>query len=120
MNMHIYSDPDFQRAYVHALWDTLAAYGWENFSSAGRGLIYLHSFYAFPDGRVASQTEYVPAFKVTGEDLARLVDSYDPVGEIVVLFGLTDGSGMPYTFAPAAGQRSPFEAFKMKGTGSKA
>ena len=115
MNAHIYSDPDFQRAYVHALWDTLAAYGWENFSSAGRGLIYLHSFYAFPDGRVASQTEYVPAFKVTGEDLARLVDSYDPVGEIVVLFGLTDGSGMPYTFAPSAGQVSPFEAYKRKG-----
>ena len=112
-----YSDPQFHQAYVNALWATLAAYGWEKFSSLGRGVIYLHSFYTFPDERVASQTEYIIAENVTGEELAQMVREYDPVRAIVVLFGLVDGSGLPYTFVPNPHQPSPFEAFRQKNKG---
>jgi hypothetical protein len=110
--MHDYGNPDFQRAYVNALWNTLAAYGWEKFSAVGKGVIYLHSFYTFPDQRVASQTEYIAAENVTGEELIQMVTDYDPVQAIVVLFGLNDGSGIPYTFVPGPEQLSPFEAFR--------
>jgi hypothetical protein len=112
----MYSDPVFHRAYVNALWHTLAAYGWEKFSSVGRGVIYLHSFYTFPDKRVASQTEYIVAEKVTGVELTQMVQDYDPVGAIVVLFGFGDGSGIPYTFTPGPEQLSPFEAFRQRPT----
>lgn len=109
---HNYQAPEFHRAYVNALWNTLAAYGWEKFSAVGKGVIYLHSFYTFPDQRVASQTEYIIAENVTGEELTRMVNDYDPVQAIVVLFGLNDGSGIPYTFVPGPAQHSPFEAFQ--------
>jgi hypothetical protein len=110
--LHDYSAPEFHHAYVNALWTNLAAYGWEKFSAAGRGVIYLHSFYTFPDRRVAAQTEYIAAVNVTGEELTRMVREYDPVEAIVVLFGLSDGSGVPYTFVPGPGQLSPFEAYR--------
>ncbi len=109
---HDYHTPEFQRAYVNALWTTLAAYGWEKFSAVGKGVIYLHSFYTFPDQRVASQTEYLAAENVTGEELTQMVNDYDPAQALVVLFGLHDGSGIPYTFVPGLGQLSPFEAFR--------
>ena len=110
--MHNYGDPDFQRAYVNSLWNTLAAFGWEKFSAVGRGVIYLHSFYTFPDQRVASQTEYIAAENVTGEELTRMVNEYDPLRAIVVLFGLSDGSGIPYTFVPGPEQLSPLETYR--------
>ena len=114
MASHSYSDPQFHRAYVNALWLTLAAYGWEKFSSTGRGVIYLHSFYTFPDERVASQTEYIAADNITGAELAQMVRDYDPLKAVVVLFGLADGSGIPYTFTPGPEQLSPFEAFRQR------
>src|SRR5262245_37007957 len=109
---HDYAAPEFHRAYVNALWNTLAAYGWEKFSAVGKGVIYLHSFYSFPDKRVACQTEYIAAENVTGTELVQMVQNYDPVQAIVVLFGLSDGSGIPYTFVPGPDQSSPFEAYR--------
>lgn len=113
--MHDYGHPGFQQAYVNSLWNTLAAYGWEKFSTVGKGVIYLHSFYTFPDQRVASQTEYIAAANVTGEELTQMVTDYDPGQAIVVLFGLSDGSGIPYTFVPGPTQPSPLEAFRLNG-----
>lgn len=113
--MHDYGNPDFQQAYVNTLWNTLAAYGWEKFSAVGKGVIYLHSFYTFPDQRVASQTEYIAAENVAGEELTQMVRDYDPLQAIVVLFGLSDGSGIPYTFVPGSEQLTPFEAFRQSG-----
>lgn len=114
--MHDYGSPEFQRAYVNALWNTLAAYGWEKFSGVGKGVIYLHSFFTFPDQRVACQTEYLAAENVTGDELTQMVNDYDPVQAIVVLFGLNDGSGIPYTFVPGPEQPSPFEAYRQSHT----
>lgn len=110
--MHDFSDPDFHQAYVNSSWTMLAALAWRKYLAVDRGVVYIHSFYAFPHTKnVAAQIEYIALEHLTSADVRVLVESYDPVREFVALIADASGLGMPYKFRASISQLPPPQAF---------
>lgn len=106
-------DSDFQDL-LKKNWSALCAFGYEQYLSAGRGVVVLERTVEDPPGQPVDEIAYVVHDHASGQpdaDTAAMLETYDPEKELVLQYAKPDGTSRVMQLRASPGKTGPEEAW---------